>query len=142
MKRLTQVLETVLNVYRKTIAYELMGCKVNDDGTCTWYHSDRYMEENPGASRELNIKENMKELFETLNNYISSRSYFSKYVLMYMIERYGVEGWRDIDSWNLTKEWLIVEYYSEETDNTETLDLPIKDFFEYIKSKQNESDSR
>jgi hypothetical protein len=56
-----------------------------------------------------------------------------------MIEKCGVEGWRDIDSWNLTKEWLIVEYYSEETDNTETLDLPIKDFFEYIKSKQNES---
>lgn len=75
----------------------------------------------------------MKELFETLNNYISSRTYFSKYVLMYMIEKCGVESWRDIDSWNLTKEWLIVEYYSEETDNTETLDLPIKDFLEYIK---------
>ena len=81
----------------------------------------------------------MKELFETLSNYISSRSYFSKYVLMYMIEKYGVEGWRDIDSWNLTNEWLIVEYYSEETDDIETLNLPIKDFFEYIKSKQNES---
>lgn len=81
----------------------------------------------------------MKELFETLNNYISSRSYFSKYVLMYMIEKYNVEGWMDIDSWNLTNEWLIVEYYSEETDNTEELNLPIKDFFEYIKSKQNES---
>lgn len=40
MVKSTQVLETVLNVYRKTIAYELMGCKVNDDGTCTWYHSD------------------------------------------------------------------------------------------------------
>ena len=139
MKKPTQVLETVLNVYRKTIAYELMGCKVNDDGTCTWYHSDRYMEENPGASRELNIKENMKELFETLNNYIHSRYYFSTYVLMYMREKCGVEGWRDIDSWNLTKEWLIVEYYSEETDNDETLNLPIKDFFEYINSKQNES---
>ena len=81
----------------------------------------------------------MKELFETLNNYISSRSYFSKYVFMYMIENYNVEGWMDIDSWNLTNEWLIVEYYSEETDNTEELNLPIKDFFEYIKSKQNES---
>ena len=81
----------------------------------------------------------MKELFETLNNYISSRSYFSKYVLMYMREKCGVEGWRDIDSWNLTKERLIVEYYSEETDNDETLNLSMKDFFEYIKSKQNES---
>ena len=139
MEKSTQALETVLNVYRKTIAYELMGCKVNDDGTCTWYHSDRYMEENPGASRELNIKENMKELFETLNNYIHSRYFFSTFVLMYMREKNGVEGWRDIDSWNLTKEWLIVEYYSEETDNTETLNLPMKDFFEYIKSKQNES---
>lgn len=49
MEKLTKVLETVLNVYRKTIAYELMSCKVNDDGTCTWYHSDRYMEENPGV---------------------------------------------------------------------------------------------
>lgn len=58
---------------------------------------------------------------------------------MYMIENYNVEGWMDIDSWNLTNEWLIVEYYSEETDNTEELNLPIKDFFEYIKSKQNES---
>ena len=139
MEKSTQALETVLNVYRKTIAYELMGCKVNEDGTCTWYHSDRYMEENPGASRELNIKENMKELFETLNNYIHSRYFFSTFVLMYMREKNGVEGWRDIDSWNLTKEWLIVEYYSEETDNTETLNLPMKDFFEYIKSKQNES---
>lgn len=139
MKKPTQVLETVLNVYRKTIAYELMGCKVNDDGTCTWYHSDRYMEENPGASSELNIELNMKDLFETLNNYIHSRYYFSTFVLMYMREKRGVEGWRDIDSWNLTKELLIVEYYSEETDNTEELNLPIKDFFEYIKSKQNES---
>lgn len=139
MEKLTQVLETVLNVYRKTIAYELMGCKVNDDGTCTWYHSDRYMEENPGASRELNIKENMKELFGKLNNYINSRYYFATFVLMYMREKCGVEGWRDIDSWNLTKEWLIVEYYSEETNNTEVLNLPMKDFFEYIKSKENES---
>lgn len=139
MEKLTQVLETVLKVYRKTIAYELMGCKVNDDGTCTWYHSDRYMEENPEASRELNIKENMKELFKTLNNYINSRYYFATFVLMYMREKCGVKGWMDIDSWNLTKEWLIVEYYSEETDNTETLNLPMKDFFEYIKSKRNES---
>lgn len=81
----------------------------------------------------------MKELFEMLNNYISSRSYFSKYVRIYMIEKYGVKGWSDIDNWYLTNEWLVVEYYSEETDNTESLDLPIKDFFEYIKSKQNES---
>lgn len=81
----------------------------------------------------------MKKLFETLNTYTSARTYFSKYVLTYMIEKYGIEGWRDIDSWNLTKEWLVVEYYNEEIDNTETLDLPIKDFFEYIKSKQNES---
>lgn len=139
MEKPTQVLETVLNVYRKTIAYELIGCKVNNDGTCTWYHSDRYMEENPGASRELNMKENMKELFETLNTYISSRSYFSKYVLMYMKEKYKVEGWRDIDEWNLCEHFLLVEYYSKETDNNEELNLPIKDFFEYIKSKQNES---
>ena len=68
MEKLTQVLETVLNVYRKTIAYELMGCKVNDDGTCTWYHSDRYMEENPGASRELNIELNMKDFFEYIKS--------------------------------------------------------------------------
>ena len=139
MEKPIQGLETVLNVYRKTIAYELMSCKVNDDGNCTWYHSDRYMEENPKANRELNIELNMKDLFETLNNYISSRSYFSKYVLMYMIEKYNVEGWIDIDSWNLTNEWLIVEYYSEKTYNDEILNLPLKDFFEYIKSKQNES---
>lgn len=106
--------------------YELIRCKVN-------------MEENPEASHELNIKLNMKELFETLNTYISNRSYFSKYVLMYMIEKRGIEGWKDIDNWNLTKEWLIVEYYSEETDNIENLNLPMKDFFKYIKSKQNES---
>ena len=81
----------------------------------------------------------MKELFKTLNAYTSARSYFSKYVLMYMIEKCGVKGWREIDNWYLTNEWLVVEYYSEEIDNTETLDLPIKDFFEYIKSKQNES---
>lgn len=134
-----QVLETVLKVYRKTIAYELIRCKVNDDGTCTWYHSDRYIEENPKASRELNIELNMKELFETFNTYISSRSYFSKYVHMYMIEKYGEEGFIYINSWNLTNAWLIVEYYSEETDNDETLDLPIKDFLEYIKSKENGS---
>lgn len=84
----------------------------------------------------------MKELFKILNAYTSARTYFSKYVLLYMIEECGVEGWRDIESWNLTNEWLIVEYYSEETDNIETLNLPIKDFFEYIKSKQNESNSR
>lgn len=77
----------------------------------------------------------MKELFKTLNNYIDSRYYFSTYVFMYMREKYGVKGWRYIDGWNLTKEWLIVNYYSEETANNEELNLPIKDFFEYIKSK-------
>ena len=81
----------------------------------------------------------MKELLETLNNYLSSRYYFTTFVIMYMKEKCGVEGWMDIDSWNLTKEWLIVYYYSEETANNEELNLPIKDFFEYIKSKQNES---
>ena len=81
----------------------------------------------------------MKELFKKLNNYINSRYYFATFVLMYMREKCGVGGWMDIDRWNLTKEWLIVEYYSEETDNTEELNLPMKDFFEYIKSKENES---
>ena len=81
----------------------------------------------------------MKELFKTLNNYINSRYYFATFVLMYMREKYGVKGWRYIDSWNLTKEWLIVNYYSKETANNEELNLPMKDFFKYIKSKQNES---
>ena len=54
---------------------------------------------------------------------------------MYMREKCGVKGWRYIDNWNLTKEWLIVYYYSEETANNEELNLPMKDFFEYIKSK-------
>lgn len=82
----------------------------------------------------------MKELSETLNAYTSARTYFSKYVLMYMREKCGVKDWKDIDSWNLTRAWFIVEYYSEETDNTETLNLPMKDFFEYIKSKENGKD--
>lgn len=61
MEKPVQQLETVLEVYRKTIAYELMNCKVNDDGTCTWYHSDRYMEENPNANHEVNIDELFKK---------------------------------------------------------------------------------
>lgn len=82
----------------------------------------------------------MKELFEILSAYTSARTYFSKYVLLYMIEKYGTEGWIAIDRWNLTKEWLIVEYYSEKTNNIEILDLPIKDFLEYIKIKENGKD--
>lgn len=61
MEKPVQQLETVLKVYRKTIAYEIMNCKVNDDGTCTWYHSDRYMEENPNSKREVNIDELFKK---------------------------------------------------------------------------------
>ena len=61
MEKPVQQLETVLKVYRKTIAYEMMNCKVNKDGTCTWYYSDRYMEENPNAKREVNIDELFKK---------------------------------------------------------------------------------
>lgn len=64
MEKPVQQLETVLKVYRKTIAYELMNCKVNEDGTCTWYHSDRYMEENPNSKREVNMDELLEKLLK------------------------------------------------------------------------------
>ena len=65
MEKPVQQLETVLGVYRKTIAYELMNCKVNDDGTCTWYHSDRYMEENLNSEREVNMDDILKNIKKT-----------------------------------------------------------------------------
>lgn len=64
MEKPIQQLETVLKVYRKTLAYELMNCKVNEDGTCTWYHSDRYMEESPNSKREVNIDELFKKVLK------------------------------------------------------------------------------
>lgn len=39
-----------------------MNCKVNEDGTCTWCHSDRYMEENPNSKRKVNIDELLKKI--------------------------------------------------------------------------------
>lgn len=41
-----------------------MNCKVNKDWTCTWYHSDRYMEENPNSKYEVNIDELLKKLLK------------------------------------------------------------------------------
>lgn len=77
---------------------------------------------------------------EVLRNKVKTmneiRSYFYKYVLMYMEEYCNIESHRDIDQWTLSEPWLHVEYYSEETDNDEELCIPSEQFFDYIKSKE------
>lgn len=40
-------LSIVKNVYKQTFGYELDKLKVNDDGTTTHIHSDRFLDEHP-----------------------------------------------------------------------------------------------
>lgn len=48
-----KTLEICREVYKKTLAYDLMGVRVNEDGSLTKLHSDRYMDEHPDANREM-----------------------------------------------------------------------------------------
>lgn len=83
------------------------------------------------------------DYFKSLDNekkievYADIRKYFFKYMLMYMKENHNIEDIKQIDHWDISKYWLVVHYYDEYMDNDEEIDLPIADFFEYIKSKEN-----
>ena len=40
-------LNIVKNIYKQTLGYELDKLRVNDDGTTTHIHSDRFLDEHP-----------------------------------------------------------------------------------------------
>ena len=87
------------------------------------------------------------DYFKSLDNekkievYANIRKYFFEYMLMYMKEKHNVESIEHIDHWDISKHWLVVHYYDEYMDNEEEIDLPITDFFEYIKNKENENEN-
>lgn len=39
--------ETINEIYKKTFAYELERIKINEDGSTTHLHSDRFLDEHP-----------------------------------------------------------------------------------------------
>lgn len=43
----SEIIELCHNIYKKTFSYELDSLKVNDDGTVTHLHSDRFLDEHP-----------------------------------------------------------------------------------------------
>lgn len=88
------------------------------------------------------IKEMDKDLFKFLNCeekfklYNEVYNYFMYYMLMYMTENYNVSSYEYIDNWGLDKNFLTVNYYDEFTDYDESIDIPITEFLNYIKSKE------
>lgn len=88
------------------------------------------------------IKEMDKDLFKFLNCeekfklYNEVYNYFMYYMLMYMTENYNVSSYEYIDNWGLNKNSLIVNYYDEFTDYDESIDIPVTEFLNYIKSKE------
>lgn len=54
--------DVVKEVYKQLLTYDLCGVKVNEDGTTTCFHSDRYMDEHPECkSRECTFDEIFNE---------------------------------------------------------------------------------
>lgn len=54
--------DIVREVYKKLLIYDLCGVKVNEDGSTTWLHSDRYMDEHPErTSQECTFDEIFNE---------------------------------------------------------------------------------
>mgnify|MGYP003397431271 CR=1 FL=1 len=77
----------------------------------------------------LNCEEKFKIYNEVYN-------YFLYYMLMYMTENYNVSSYEYIDNWGLSKNSLIVNYYDDFMDFDESIDIPITEFLNYIKSKE------
>lgn len=42
-----RMLEMMNDVYKKTLAYELEKVRINDDGSTTHLHSDKFLDEHP-----------------------------------------------------------------------------------------------
>lgn len=57
-------LQIAMNIYKKTLGYELEKIKVNDDGTTTHLHSDAFLDEHPErrSSPEFTEEEENEQL--------------------------------------------------------------------------------
>lgn len=54
--------DIVREVYKKLLIYDICGVKVNEDGSTTCLHSDRYMDEHPECkSQECTFDEIFNE---------------------------------------------------------------------------------
>ena len=42
-----EIIKLAMEIYKKTLSYELDSLQVNDDGTTTHMHSDRFLDEHP-----------------------------------------------------------------------------------------------
>lgn len=45
-----EIIKLAMDIYKKTLGYELDSIQVNDDGTTTHLHSDRFLDEHPERS--------------------------------------------------------------------------------------------
>ena len=89
------------------------------------------------------VKEMKEDFFnflnceEKFNLYNITYNYFQNYMFMYMKENYNVNSFEYIDNWKLSKNSLTVNYYDEFMDYDECINIPIEEFLNYIKSKEN-----
>lgn len=75
----------------------------------------------------------MEDLKNKLTHYVEIRSFFYRYLLVYLSEK-GIDK-EDVYDWILSESWVVVKYWSEETENDEEMDIPMDEFLNYIKSK-------
>jgi hypothetical protein len=73
----------------------------------------------------------MDDIFKKLETYINLRNYFWGYVIKYA-ENNNISK-SDIDNWNLSENWLVIDYYDDEG-NLEILDIPTEIFLDFIKN--------
>lgn len=67
-----KVIEFAKSIYKKTLAYELDSYKINEDGSTTHLHSDKFMDEHPERTNaEYTEEEELAEL-----EYIASMASF------------------------------------------------------------------
>ena len=52
-----RTIELMGEVYKKTLAYELEKVKINDDGSTTHLHSDRFLDEHPERRKSQEFTE-------------------------------------------------------------------------------------
>lgn len=59
----------ILEIYKKTIAYELDSISINEDGTTTHRHSDKFLDEHPERKESPEFtEEEEKEQIEFIGN--------------------------------------------------------------------------
>ena len=69
-----KTIQLIKEIYKRTLSYELDSVRVNEDGTTTHSHSDRFLDEHPERRNSPEFTE-VEELEETEAMYKLAKSF-------------------------------------------------------------------